>query len=106
EDDEEAASLADVLEVLIKQWPKQFTAADMAALINNPSLGEDAQTLRDFLLPRAPAGHVFTAKSVGRQLKKHLDAPVNSGGRTLVLRSHMDPTLKIHVYSVAILPAT
>ena len=36
EDDEESASLADVLEVLVKKWPDQFTASDVAGMINNP----------------------------------------------------------------------
>ena len=36
EDDEECASLADVLEVLMKRWPEQFTASDVAGMINNP----------------------------------------------------------------------
>ena len=105
EDDEEAASLADVLEVLIKQWPKQFTAGDVAALINNPSLGEDAQTVRDFLVGGAPSSRVFSAKSVGRHLKEHVDGPVKSGGRTLVLRSYEDKHSKMRFYNVAIIPA-
>ena len=55
EDDEESASLADVLEVLVKKWPDQFTASDVAGMINNPSPNEDEQTLRDYLLPGALA---------------------------------------------------
>ena len=59
-------------------------------LINNPYPGEDEQMLRDFLLPGALPSHVFSAKSIGRYLQKHVDGPVISGGRTLVLRSQMN----------------
>jgi hypothetical protein len=104
EDDEESATLADVLEVMIKQWPVQFTAADVAGMINVQCPGEAAQTLRDFLQPGA--SQVFSTKSIGRYLKKHLDAPVNSGGRTLVLRSKPDSHLGKQVYNVAVIPAT
>jgi hypothetical protein len=105
EDDEESATLADVLEFLIKQWPQQFMGKDVAALINNPYPGEDEQMLRDFLLPGALPSHVFSAKSIGRYLQKHLDGPVISAGRTLVLRSQMNHN-GIRSYGVAIIPAT
>ena len=98
-DDEESATLADVLEVMIKQWPVQFTAADVAGFVNVQCPGEEAQTLRDFLQPGS-------VKSIGRYLKKHLDAPVNSGGRTLALRSKPDSHLGKQVYNVAVIPAT
>ena len=54
EDDEESASLADVLDVLVKTWPDQFIASDVAGMINNQYPNEDEQTLRDYLLPGAP----------------------------------------------------
>ena len=41
EDDEESASLADVLDVLVKTWPDQFMASDVAGMINNPYPNED-----------------------------------------------------------------
>ena len=42
EDDEESASLADVLEVLVKKWPdKTFTANAVAGMINNRNERED-----------------------------------------------------------------
>jgi hypothetical protein len=50
EDDEDSASLADVLEVLVKKWPEQFTASDVAGMINNQYPNEDESTLRDYLL--------------------------------------------------------
>ena len=90
EDDEEATSLADVLEILVKRWPEQkFMAKEVASVINNRFRGDDGQTLREFLLPGAMTGHVFSSKSIGMRLKKHLDGPVYSGERTIVLRSEV-----------------
>jgi hypothetical protein len=103
EEDEESATLADALEVMLKQWSKEFTANDVAALINIPNPGEDVQTLRDFLLPGAVAGHAISAVAIGKILKKHLDGPVNSAGRALVLRSREDKHTKKRVYYVAAL---
>jgi hypothetical protein len=75
EDDEEAASLADMLEILSSRWPDGFGSKDVAGVINYPKPNETAQTLRDFLLPGALPGYVFSSKSIGRLLKKHLDEP-------------------------------
>ena len=100
EDDEELASLADVLDVLVKTWPDQFIASDVAGMINNQYPNEDESTLRDYLLPGALPHHVFSAKSIGRLLKRHLDEPVRSGERTLVLRSWEDKHSKMRVYGV------
>jgi hypothetical protein len=100
EDDEESASLADVLEVLVKKWPEQFTASDVAGMINNPYPNDDEQTLREYLLPGALPNHVFSAKSIGKRLKKHAEEPVRSGERTLVLRSWEDKHSKLRVYGV------
>ena len=106
EDDEESASLADVLEVLVKKWPDQFMASDVAGMINNPYPNEDEQTLRDYLLPGALPNHVFSAKSIGKRLKQHLDEPVRSGERTLVLRSWEDKHSKMRVYGVRTIKTT
>jgi hypothetical protein len=99
-DDEEAASLVDVLDVLVKKWPDQFTAAGVAGMINNPMRNEDEQTVREYLLPGVLPNHVFSAKSISKHLKRHLDEPVSSGERTLVLRSWEDKHLKTRVYGV------
>ena len=100
EDDEESASLADVLEILLKKWPNKFEAKDVAGMINNTSPNEDEQTLRDYLLPTALPNHVFSAKSIGRRLKNHIDAPVRCGNRTLALRRVLDSHLNVFVYDV------
>jgi hypothetical protein len=106
EDDEESASLADVLAILVKKWPDQFTASDVAGMINNPSPNEDEQTLREYLRPGALPNHVFSAKSIGKLLKQHLDEPVRSGERTLVLRSWEDKHSKLRIYSVRTIATT
>ena len=106
EDDEESASLADMLEVLVTRWPdKQFMASAVAGMINDRNKSEAGQIVRDFLLPGAMAEYAFTSKAVGRLLKKHIDEPVRSGKRTLVLRRGLDPHAKTYSYRVdAIVP--
>jgi hypothetical protein len=93
EDDEDSASLADVLAVLVAAYPKEFLAKDVAAFLNTSRIfgvdeeSSDKKLVRDYLLPGAPADHSFSAKSVGRLLRRHLDNPVKTDdGRMLVLR--------------------
>jgi hypothetical protein len=88
---------------LAKQWPTQFEAKDVAAMINDPHPGDDENTVREFLLPGALPGYVFSAKSIGRLLKRHLDEPVRSGEHTMVLRRRMDAHSEVFVYSVVTL---
>jgi hypothetical protein len=90
EDEEEASSLADALEAMAKEWSKtRFVAADLAVHVNNTSQGQLGVILREFLFPGAPPAthHTFSAKSVGRRLKSHVDEPVKSGDWMLTLRS-------------------
>ena len=91
-----------MLDVLAKHWPGNFTAVDVAAFINNQDLvsGEDEHLVREYLLPGVLPHQMFSAKSVGRLLKKHLDGPVKSGDRTLVLRAAHDPHTKVLCYRV------
>ena len=92
EDDEELASLADVLGVLAAAYPREFLAKDVAELVNSYWSGSDEEKsnkklVRDFLLPGATNDHVFSAKSIGRLLKKHLDnVVITETGGMLVLR--------------------
>jgi hypothetical protein len=72
EDDEESASLADALDVMAKEWPKTFLAKDVATLINTEYPDEDGRLVREFLLPKASPKQMFSAKTVGRLLKRHL----------------------------------
>jgi hypothetical protein len=85
EDDEDAASLAAALDVMANKWPMPFKASDVADLAND-RLDTAGMILRDFLIPNAPPAFLATAKSVGRRLKAHVGEPVQSGGRTLILK--------------------
>ena len=87
----------------MKRWPEQFSASDLDGMVNTPSPNDEEQTLRDFLMPGALPSHRFSTKSIGRLLKKHLDEPVKSGERTLVLRSIRDARTKVLNYQVVIL---
>ena len=58
--------------------------------------------VRDYLLPGVLPHQMFSAKTISRMLKKHLDEPVRSGDRTLTLRSSEDKHTKVHNYSVVV----
>ena len=100
EDDEESASLADVLEILLKNWPYGFEAKEVAIMVNDANRQDDAQTIRDFLWPGALHAFTFSSKAVSKQLKRHLDDPVFSGGRTLTLRRNVDAHTEVYVFGV------
>jgi hypothetical protein len=103
DDDEDAASLADVLEVLLKRWTGQFTANEVAKFVNNEyDQSPEKSLLRDWLRPDAPPNQQISAKTIGRQLKRHLDEPVMSGKRALTLRAERNPHTEVHEYHVAI----
>ena len=106
-DDEESASLADVLEILDKWWPQQkFGARELTSRINDRGLNnDDTKAVREFLFPGAMLDYAFSSKSVGRTLAKHLDDTVRAGDRTLVLRSMEDPSNNSLTYTVEILSA-
>ena len=90
-----------MLDVLVKKWPDQFTASDVAGMINNQYPNEDESTLRDYLLPGAPSHHVSSAKTITRSLlKRHLDEPVRVAERTLVLRRWQDAHSEVFNYHV------
>jgi hypothetical protein len=97
EDDEESASLGDVLDTLVKKWPKGFTPLSLAKMVNDPQEYEraDAQTVLDFLL--AGEERFISEKSVGKLLKPHLDDVVPSG---LVLRKSKDTHANTVTYRV------
>jgi hypothetical protein len=100
EDDEDSATLADVLEILAKKWPEQFTASDVEGTVNTPEPNEDEQTLREYLLPGARPDHRFSSISIAKRLKKDKDNPVLSGERTLILRRYQDPHTEVFFYRV------
>jgi hypothetical protein len=88
-DDEELASLADVLEALHGRWPDtEFQATDVVNFIDCPGAGnnEAAQLLRQFCSPLGRGAHVApTPKSVGRRLAANAGAPVRIGDRVMTL---------------------
>ena len=69
-------------------------------MANTTEPNDDEQTLREYLLPGALPNYVFSAKSIGKLLKQHLDEPVRSGERTLVLRSWENKHIKLRIYGV------
>jgi hypothetical protein len=103
DDDEDAASLADVLGILLNRWTDQFTAKQVAEFINNEyDHSPEKSLLRDWLRPDASSNQQISAKRIGRQLKRHLDEPVMSGKRALTLRAERNPHTEVLEYYVAI----
>jgi hypothetical protein len=101
-DDEDAASLADVLETLLKRWTGQFTANEVAKVVNNEyDQSPEKSLLRDWLRPDAPPNQHISAKAIAKQLGRHLDEPVMSGECVLTLRAQRDPHTKLLEYRVA-----
>jgi hypothetical protein len=88
------------------KWPQEFTANDVAGLINDNTFhNAREQLVREFLLPGAPTGYTFSADSIGRALKKHLDETVKGDdGRTLVLRKRENKHKKSYTYHVEVMP--
>jgi hypothetical protein len=123
EEDEESASLANVLAALGSKWPNQatFLAADVAKLVNatgetgrdqtaqrNVRIGsreeepplrttdaERAAVVREFLFPRIASSVTVTATTASKRLKRHVGAPVRHDGGMLVLRESPNPHTKI-----------
>lgn len=82
-EDEDSVSLADVLETILREWPGTFAAAWIASAINQADAS--FSSVGEFLYPAGKPTTV-SARSVGKQLNKHVDNPVQSGDRTLTLR--------------------
>ena len=101
EDDEESASLGDVLAEIAEEWPDEgeFKAAQVAELINNRMYANQRGTiLCEFLYPGVPGSFFASARSVSNRLKKYRDSPIKCGDRVLVLRSRTkDNELIYHV---------
>jgi hypothetical protein len=110
EDDEESASLTDALAALAAQWPdaQTFTAGELAKVVNDQSEYrksdevERSATLRDFLFPTLPAGHIASAKAIGNRLKSRLGEPAQRGNQTLILRGAMDTNKKQMNYHIEV----
>ena len=79
-----------------------FDAADVAKVVNAQPQSNDpygapstpdpsAGALREFLFGHTPPNYVATPKSIGRRLRNHMDEPVKSRERTLILRKQQGP---------------
>jgi hypothetical protein len=107
EDDEESASLADVLAILADKWPEAgvFQATDVAKLANATgewaNERESAMTLREFLFPNVPTNQAVSAKATGKRLRRHVDEPVPRNGETLTLKETRDSHTKFLSFHVA-----
>jgi hypothetical protein len=112
EDDEESASLADMLSAMAWKWPgaKLATAGDISKVMNvdqhdqyvHEADKQLAITLREFLFPKLPPGHAVSAKSVASRLKRHVGEPVKHGDKTLILKTIHDAHTKQIVYYVEV----
>ena len=106
-EDEETASLYDAMAALQVKWPgvreiesaRQFTAADVAKMINeqdqfvHKEIKDAGIVLREFLfseLTDKAAQAIVSSKSVGKRLKKHCGDPV----RTVINGVNQSVTLK------------
>lgn len=96
-DDENVLNLVDALEAMATEWPGDYGASDIAALLNDDSnqksnqAKERAATLRDFLFPESHGQREVSAKSIGRMLRKYIGTPVTRhDGDTLALKTATD----------------
>ena len=102
DEDEDSTSLAEALEIMLKRWPdKAFEAKDVALFVNDQA-DPDGATVREFLYPTAPPTYIASPKSAGKRLKQHVDEPVKSGDRTLILRKQEDLHNKQLLYRIYI----
>jgi hypothetical protein len=112
-DDEDATSLAEVLDALdaimaerstaLGRTVQAFKAADLVEILNAMSINANALAVRGFLFPNQPSGAPVTAKAVTKRLKAHVGEPVRSRTRTLLLKSYMDKhdeVIKFHVATI------
>ena len=86
-EDEEAASLGDVLDVLHDVWPTSyFTAADVLKMIEHPQDGEGPTAERAKAFFKQQGGVAdLSAMKIGRRLGFMLDTPIEFEGKTLKL---------------------
>jgi hypothetical protein len=107
EDEEESATLADILTILERRWPNgmPFKAKDVMDLLNETQRVDtdpygnrheptaDARELREALFPKVMGGGSQldpSTKSIGNRLTDHVDQPVWHDECTLILRRNRD----------------
>jgi hypothetical protein len=99
-DDEDAESLAEMLDALNHAYPNGFKSSDVSELINTKAGTTAAIIARSFLFPTLRHDVPVTSKVVGKRLKAHIGEPVKHGTKTLVLRSDTDPHNKVNKFYV------
>ena len=115
QEDEETASLADILVLLINLAPEwsndgMFLAADVAKVANaNGEFATDtsrhrAATLREFLFPKIPDKAPVTGVGISKRLRRHVGAPVAHDRAVLTLREIRDPHTKMMKFYVETKP--
>jgi hypothetical protein len=117
EEDEEEVSLATVLNIMSDLWPEVtplFMSQDLCDAINDkqitdqqnclrsmyPLKNEDRDGLRCFFYPKWAENRPATSRSVGKYLNQHVDEPVRSGKKTLILRSIKNPSGNGKLYKI------
>lgn len=93
-EEEDSASLTDVLRVFTERWPNNysFDASDVARLINDTGIWaadrECGVIVRAVLFPELnnKANQLVDARAVGVRLKQRVGEPVKAGTETLCLR--------------------
>jgi hypothetical protein len=92
-DDEQTSALAGILDILGAVWPdgKEFTAAEVATLINSPMNGEVEKGsvlkgLLDQVGDRRATLPVVTAYAINTRLRSIADAPISLGTKTAILK--------------------
>jgi hypothetical protein len=104
EDDEETATLADILSILSIKFAsaghETFKASDVAKLLNttDPSGAWDDATdmLKSFFAPKLMPGQNIGSKVIGRLLNENRDNPVLRGDVTLILRTKVEHHVTVY----------
>ena len=107
DDDEDAAHLGDVLEILYREWINknnlektlEFDAGSVSAILNSTNLADTRSQILREVLCKDLQGNV-SPKTLGYRLKKRRDAPVFSCGRQLVLRMRADRSANTNTFWV------
>jgi hypothetical protein len=92
EGDEEAAGLAEMLQLLAGRWPngERFKSGELADLMNDPETPIDMLNVRQHLFEKAKKDDKVSAKAVGKRLSRQVENPARYDGKTLILRSETD----------------
>jgi hypothetical protein len=101
-DDEDSASLANVLDVLDRELVQPFKASDVARMLNADGNTPGSIAVREFLFPGGKRDQQVVANTVGKQLGAHVGNPVQRGEETLSLISRYDTKNKVNTFFVKV----